>query len=106
MSDTTLGADLQQLSHLLEALIAKEIDLKKKDDLREQLAKVFDSIQTLVELNVKAATAEYAQAKEGVEKANGEVLEAIKDLDKVAKTINTVAKVVDILGKLSKTAAA
>ena len=106
MSDTTLGADLQQLSHLLEALIAKETDLKKKDDLREQLAKVFDSIQALVELNVKAATAEYAQAKEGVEKANGEVREAIKDLEKVAKTINTVAKVVDILGKLAKTTAA
>lgn len=104
MSNRTLGAELQQLSHLLQALIAKETDLKKKDELREQLAKVLDSIQTLVEVNVKAATAEYARAREGIEKANREVIEAINDLAKVAKTINTVARVVDVLGNLAKAA--
>ena len=104
MAKTTLGAELQQLSHLLQALIAKETDLKKKDELREQLAKVLDSIQALVEVNVKAATAEYAKARKAIEKANGEVIEAMKDLAKVAETINTVAKVVDVLGKLAKAA--
>ena len=106
MSDTNpnLGAELQQLSHLLEVLIIKEPDLAKAKQLSEKHQEVLNIIRVLVSANVDAATAEYAKATEGVEKANGEVLEAIKDLAKVAKTINTVAKVIDILGKLAKVA--
>ena len=105
MSNTNLGAELQQLSHLLEVLIIKEPDLAKAKQLSEKHQEVLNAIRVLVSANVNSATAEYAKAREGVEKANGEALEAIKDLAKVAKTINTVAKVVDILGKLVKAAA-
>lgn len=100
MTTSSLGAELRQLSHLLEALIIKEPDLAKKQLLREQLAKVFDSLQSLVDANVDAATKEYKKATKGVEQANGKVIDALKDLGQVAETIQTVGKAVDTLGKL------
>jgi len=102
---TTLDEDLQQLARSLEALIDKEPDTHKKDQLRKQLDKIYEAIQNRVKLNVKQATAEYRQAREGVEQASGEVSAAIQDLAKVAETINTIAKVVETLGKLAAAAA-
>ena len=99
MTDTTLGAELQQLTHLLEVLIIKEPDLVKAKQLRDKQEDVLNAIRVLVSANVTAASAEYAKARTGVEKANGQVIEAIKDLAKVAETINTIAKVVEKLAK-------
>jgi len=36
MSNTSLGAELQQLSHLLEVLIIKEPDITKANKLRKE----------------------------------------------------------------------
>lgn len=105
MSNSTLGTDLIQLSHLLQALIAKEPDRNKKNALREQLAQVLDAIMVFVEMNVTAATAEYAAARKGIEQANNEIMDAMRDLAKVAETINTIAKVVEVIGKLAAAAA-
>lgn len=105
MTQTSLGAELQQMSHLLEALIIKESDREKKKSLREQLAKVFDAIQALVDANVDAATHEYRRARKGIEAANGDIVDALKDLGKVAETIQSVGKAVDQLGKLAAAAA-
>lgn len=106
MSETTsLGEDLQKLARSLEDLIDKESDLNKKDELRKELNKVFDAIQKLVKLNVKKATVEYQNAREGVEKANGQISEAMQDLAKVAETITTIAQVAEALGKLAAAAA-
>lgn len=105
MSNTNLGAELQQLSHLLEVLIIKESDIKTAEKLRELHQEVLNMIRKLVDANVASATEEYVAAREGVEQANTEVLAAIQDLAKVAETINTIAKVVDVLGKLAKAAA-
>lgn len=105
MSDTDLGAELQQLSHSLETLIIKEPDVAKARQLSEKHQEVLETIRKLVSINVNAATAEYAHAREAVEKANNDILDAINDLAKVAKTINTIAKVVDVVGKLAAAAA-
>lgn len=64
MTNSSLGAELRQLSFLLEALIIKEPDLAKKQLLREQLAKVFDSLQSLVDANIDAATKEFKEGHE------------------------------------------
>lgn len=106
MASTSLGAELQQLSHLLEALIVKEQDLTHKKQLRAQLAGVFDSIQSLVDSNVDAATHEYQKARHSVEHANAKIIAALTDLSQVAAAIATVGKVVDTLGKLAPAAAA
>ncbi len=105
MTQTSLGAELQQMSHLLEALIIKETDREKKKSLREQLAKVFEAIQALVDANVDAANNEYRKARKGIEAANGDIVDALKDLGKVAETIQSVGKAVDKLGKLAAAAA-
>jgi ABC-type transporter Mla subunit MlaD len=105
MSDTNLGLELQQLSHLLEALIIKEPDIDKAKQLREQHFEVLEKIRKLVDGNVAATTEELKQATESVEKANGQVIDALKDLQKVAETINTTAKVLETLGKLAAMAA-
>jgi hypothetical protein len=105
MSSTSLGAELQQLSHLLEVLIIREPDIDKARQLSEKHQEVLNIIRRLVDINVNAATKEYIQARESVEQANAEAIVAIQDLAKVAKIINTIAKVVDILGKLAAAAA-
>lgn len=105
MSNTSLGAELQQLSHLLEVLIIKEPEIEKAKKLREALQAVLNIIGELVDRNVDSATEEYANARKGVEQANAAAHAAIQDLAKVAETINTIAKVVDILGQLAKAAA-
>jgi len=102
MSNPNLGAELQQLAHLLEVLIIKETNPAKARQLGEIHQVVIQTIQRLVSANIDAATEKYAEALKGVENANEQVLEAIKDLAKVAETINTIAKVLDILGRLAE----
>ncbi|AEJ02732.1 hypothetical protein Nit79A3_2984 [Nitrosomonas sp. Is79A3] len=104
MSNTSLGAELQQLSHLLEILIIKEPDIGRKEQLREKLQEVLNIIRELVDANVAAATQEYAEARESVEQVNAKILVAIQDLAKVAETINNLSKELDILEKLLKAA--
>ncbi len=104
MSITSLGAELQQLSHLLEVLIIKESDISKAKQLSEKHQEVLNKIRELVDTNIDTATQKYIKAREGVVQANAEILAAIQDLAKVAETINTIAKVVDMLGKLAKAA--
>ena len=100
MSNTSLGAELQQLSHSLEILIIKEPDIGRKEQLREKLQEVLNIIRELVDANVAAATQEYAEARESVEQVNAKILVAIQDLAKVAETINNISKTLDILEKL------
>jgi septation ring formation regulator EzrA len=104
MSNTSLGAELQQLSHSLEILIIKEPDIGRKEQLREKLQEVLNIIRELVDANVAAATQEYAEARESVEQVNAKILVAIQDLAKVAETINNISKALDILEKLLKAA--
>ncbi|PXX11387.1 hypothetical protein [Nitrosomonas ureae] len=104
MSNTSLGAELQQLSYSLEILIIKEPDIDRKEQLREKLQKVLNIIRELVDANVLAATQEYTKARESVEQVNAKILVAIQDLAKVAETINNVSKALDILEKLLKAA--
>lgn len=104
MPINTLGAELQKLSLLLEVLIIEEPDIKKAKKLRDKHQEVLNIIRELVDANVNSATQQYQDAREAVEKANAEVLSAIQDLANVAKTINTIAKAMDILGKLAKAA--
>ncbi len=101
MSTTNLGAELQQLSHLLEVLIIKEPDATRAKLLSDIHQDVLSEIRALVSANIDAATQQYAAASSAVEQANDNVLEAIKDLEKVADTIKTVAKVVDVLRQLT-----
>lgn len=105
MANDTLGNELQQLSHLLEALIVKETKPRNRKVLRDRLSEVLDAIQELVELNVAKATNEYNLALANVQKANSDIILAIQDLSRVAATINQLAQVVDILGKLAVAAA-
>jgi len=105
MANDTLGNELQQLSHLLEALIVKETKPRNRKVLRDRLSEVLDAIQELVELNVAKATNEYNLALANVQKANSDILLAIQDLSRVAATINQLAQVVDVLGKLAVAAA-
>lgn len=105
MANNTLGNELQQLSHLLEALIVKETNPSNRKVLRDRLSQVLDAIQELVELNVAKATNEYNLALANVQRANSDILLAIQDLSKVATTINQLAQVVDVLGKLAVAAA-
>lgn len=104
MPINTLGAELQKLSLLLEVLIIEEPDIKKAKKLRDKHQEVLNIIRELVDANVNSATQQYQDARGAVEKANTEVLSAIQDLANVAKTINTIAKAMDILGKLAKAA--
>lgn len=104
MSNTSLGAELQQLSHSLEILIIREPDIGRKEQLRDKLQEVLNIIRELVDANVAAATQEYAEARESVEQVNAKILVAIHDLAKVAETINNISKTLDILEKLLKSA--
>jgi|CXWL01.1.fsa_nt_gi septation ring formation regulator EzrA len=104
MSDTSLGPELQQLSHSLEILIIREPDIGRKEQLRDKLQEVKNIIGKLVDANVAAATQEYAEARESVEQVNAKILVAIQDLAKVAETINNISKALDILEKLLKAA--
>ncbi len=104
MSNTSLGAELQQLSHSLEILIIREPDIGRKEQLRDKLQEVLNIIRELVDANVAAATQEYAEARESVEQVNAKILVAIQDLAKVAETINNISKTLDILEKLLKSA--
>lgn len=104
MSNTSLGAELQQLSHSLEILIIREPDIGRKEQLRDKLQEVLNIIRELVDANVAAATQEYAEARESVEQVNAKILVAIQDLAKVAETINNISKALDILEKLLKSA--
>ena len=104
MSNTSLGAELQQLSHSLEILIIREPDIGRKEQLRDKLQEVLNIIRELVDANVAAATQEYAEARESVEQVNAKILVAIQDLAKVAETINNISKALDILEKLLKAA--
>ncbi len=104
MSNISLGAELQQLSHSLEILIIREPDIGRKEQLRDKLQEVLNIIRELVDANVAAATQEYAEARESVEQVNAKILVAIQDLAKVAETINNISKALDILEKLLKAA--
>ncbi|MDP1787472.1 hypothetical protein [Nitrosomonas sp.] len=104
MSNTSLGAELQQLSHSLEILIIREPDIGRKEQLRDKLQEVLNIIRELVDANVAAATQGYAEARESVEQVNAKILVAIQDLAKVAETINNISKTLDILEKLLKSA--
>jgi hypothetical protein len=105
MATNNLGAELQQLSHLLEALIIKEPDFDKAKKIRDEQEKVLSLIRHLVSANVNAATKEYEKACGDLEKANAKVLEALADLKKVAQTIDAVAQAVELAGQLAAAAA-
>ena len=104
MSNTSLGAELQQLYHSIEILIIREAVIGRKEQLRDKLQEVLNIIRELVDANVAAATQEYAEARESVEQVNAKILVAIQDLAKVAETINNISKTLDILEKLLKSA--
>lgn len=102
MSNSNLGAELQQLSHLLEVMIIKQNDVAQARLLSDIHQDVLAEIRSLVNANINTATPQYVSATASVKAANDEILDAIKDLKKVADSIKTVAKVVEVLRKLAE----
>ncbi len=96
-----LGDDLHNLASSILKLMqtTKSVDQKKK--LRDGLDAVLDKTDLLVGQNLDTATAEYAAVTKGLSDANTAITAALADLAKVAATIQTIAKVIDALGKLA-----
>lgn len=98
MPTTSLDAELQQLSHLLEILIINEADAAQTKLLNDIHQEIVSKTPALA--FAKADDQQYEFASSAVEAANEKILEAIKDLDLVPDTIKALGKVVIMLGKL------
>ena len=71
--------------------------------LRKQHKELSKQLQTLIDKTVPNDTAKYRQATKALLEANEEMKVAKKDLDRVGKVIQKIAKAVDLVGKVLKT---
>ena len=102
----TLGELLSNFSHELVTLIQSTNDIVRKRQLRDQLDELHKLVGQLVDANVNRATPEYAAATQGIQAGSAAIQDAERDIAKVAQTINTIAKTLDVLEQLAKKAAA
>lgn len=96
----TIEQQLLETRDALSDLIAVTEDAQQKKVLKAQLKTLTEIIDKLVKAQVKSNTAQYVAVTDNLNKANAEIKEAIEDLSKIAQTIATVAKLIEVASKV------
>ena len=96
-----IGDDLHNLASSLLKLMHATDSIQEKIALRRQLTAVLEETERIIGVNIDTASAEYAAATRGIDGASAAINASLEDLSKVAATIETVAKTIDLLSKLA-----
>jgi len=95
-----VGEQLHDLAEKLLALIRATREVAQKKALRTKLTAVLKETERLAAINVRTDTKKYRAACEALDEANREVRGALDDLATVAKTMHTVAEVLDLVAEI------
>ncbi len=97
---STLGTNLAKTLRYLTELYVTLPDGTQKKEVHDQILKISDTIDKLVDGALRTRIKEYKDATEALGKAVEDIDKAKSDIAKVAKAIDTTAKAISAIAKL------